>query len=120
MLGAKLTTLRRSAPSKAEPNPSTVKPRTTALVISSINALITNVKRPRVKIGDDELTQIKKYAYTVADDERFSKTQVEWDFVVVSNELDAFAEREAPSCRALYDLRSLYFRGAKLSQMGEG
>jgi Histidine kinase-, DNA gyrase B-, and HSP90-like ATPase len=57
--------------------------------------LVIELKRPNVKIGDDALTQIKRYAYTVADDERFSKTEVEWDFVVVSNELDAFAGREA-------------------------
>jgi hypothetical protein len=57
--------------------------------------LVVELKRPKLRIGDDELTQIKRYKYTVADDERFSKTDVEWHFFVISNELDAFAEREA-------------------------
>src|SRR5438874_1295469 len=47
-LSTKLTRLSSSAPTSAEPKLSTVKPRTSALVISSISALITNVKRPSV------------------------------------------------------------------------
>ncbi len=42
--------------------------------------LLIELKRPKVKVGDDDLIQIKRYAYTVADDERFSKTEVEWNF----------------------------------------
>lgn len=57
--------------------------------------LVMELKRPTVKIGSDEVTQIKNYAYTVASDERFSKTDVSWDFVLVSNELTTFAEMEA-------------------------
>lgn len=57
--------------------------------------LVVELKAPTVKIGPDEITQIKKYAYTVADDSRFNMTEVKWDFVVVSTDLTDFAKKEA-------------------------
>jgi hypothetical protein len=57
--------------------------------------LVVELKAPDVKVGADEITQIKKYAYTVADDSRFNMTDVRWDFVVVSSDLSAFAQKEA-------------------------
>jgi hypothetical protein len=57
--------------------------------------LVVELKRPSVSIGADELTQIKNYAYKVADDLRFNKTDVHWEFIVVSTELDKIAARDA-------------------------
>lgn len=57
--------------------------------------LVVELKRPSVRIGADELTQIKNYAYKVADDPRFNKTDVHWEFIVVSTELDKIAARDA-------------------------
>jgi hypothetical protein len=57
--------------------------------------LVVELKAPKVKVGPDEITQIKNYAYTVADDSRFNMTDVRWDFVVVSTDLTAFAVKEA-------------------------
>lgn len=54
--------------------------------------LIVELKRPSVKVGADEITQVEKYAYTVADDERFRHLQTRWSFWVISNDLDAFAK----------------------------
>lgn len=56
--------------------------------------LIIELKRPSVKIGSDELTQIKRYAYTIADDERFRDIKTRWTFWVISNDLDKFALTE--------------------------
>lgn len=56
--------------------------------------LVVELKRPSVKIGSDELTQVKKYAFTVAADERFSSLKTRWSFWVLSNDLDAFARQE--------------------------
>lgn len=53
--------------------------------------LVVELKRPSVKIGSDELTQITKYAVAVTGDARFNIRDVDWDFWVVSDELDAFA-----------------------------
>jgi hypothetical protein len=54
--------------------------------------LVVELKRPSVKVGADEITQVEKYAYTVADDERFRHLHTRWSFWVISNDLDAFAK----------------------------
>jgi hypothetical protein len=57
--------------------------------------LVVELKRPSVKVGSTEITQIQRYADAVARDERFNKTNTSWDFWVVSNELDEYAEMQA-------------------------
>lgn len=57
--------------------------------------LVVELKAPHVKVGPNEITQTKNYAYTVADDSRFNMTDVKWDFVVVSTDMNDFAAREA-------------------------
>jgi hypothetical protein len=57
--------------------------------------LVVELKRPSVKIGAEELTQIQRYATAVARDERFKKTNTSWNFWIVSNELDEHAETVA-------------------------
>jgi hypothetical protein len=53
--------------------------------------LIVELKRPSIKVGADEITQVEKYAYTIAQDERFRHLRTRWTFWVISNDLDAFA-----------------------------
>lgn len=57
--------------------------------------LIVELKRPSKKIDDEVLTQIKKYAVAVASDQRFRDVPTRWNFVAISNDLDAFAKSEA-------------------------
>jgi Histidine kinase-, DNA gyrase B-, and HSP90-like ATPase len=57
--------------------------------------LVVELKRPSVKIGADEITQTEKYAYTVAEDERFRHLKTKWSFWVISNDLDTFARTKA-------------------------
>ncbi|MCR9981932.1 ATP-binding protein [Vibrio alginolyticus] len=56
--------------------------------------LIVELKAPKVKIGQDELNQIKSYAYAVAEDERFSSLDTSWNFWLISTDLDSFTRRE--------------------------
>lgn len=56
--------------------------------------LVVELKRPSVKIGADELTQVKRYAFTIAEDERFAPLNTRWSFWVLSNDLDSFAKHE--------------------------
>ena len=56
--------------------------------------LVIELKRPAVKIGRDEIGQIKDYAFAIAEDARFAADRTRWSFWVVSNELDAFARRD--------------------------
>ena len=57
--------------------------------------LIVELKRPSQKINSEVLTQIEKYAIAVANDERFHGIKVRWNFIAVSNELDAYARKKA-------------------------
>lgn len=57
--------------------------------------LVVELKRPSVKVGSEEIVQIEKYAYAVADNPRFNTTDVEWDFWVISDELDGYARQRA-------------------------
>ena len=57
--------------------------------------LVVELKAPNKKIGANEITQIKKYAYAVAGDNRFNMVDVKWDFIVISSALDDFAYQEA-------------------------
>lgn len=57
--------------------------------------LVVELKRPLQPLNEDVLGQIRKYAKAVALDARFQHSNVEWDFVAVSNEFTRGAELEA-------------------------
>lgn len=57
--------------------------------------LVVELKRPNQPINEDVIAQIKKYAKAVALDDRFKHSNVEWDFVAVSNRFTADAELDA-------------------------
>jgi hypothetical protein len=57
--------------------------------------LVVELKRPSVRVGAEEISQIQRYATAVARDERFAKTNTNWNFWVISNELDQHAEQMA-------------------------
>ncbi len=56
--------------------------------------LVVELKRPDVKIDAAATTQIKSYAYAVAEDERFQDTQTKWVFWAVSSDMDGYVRRE--------------------------
>ena len=60
-----------------------------------IEHLVVELKAPKVKISSKECDQIKKYAYAVSDDERFSSLPAIWNFWIISNEMDKHAKRSA-------------------------
>jgi len=54
--------------------------------------LIVELKRPQVKIGDKEVTQIENYAISVAADERFRTVDgVKWTFWAISDDVGEYA-----------------------------
>lgn len=60
-----------------------------------LDHLVVELKRPTVKLGFKEITQIKEYAFAVAEDERFQGIRTRWNFWLISNEMDAACRREA-------------------------
>ena len=66
--------------------------------------LVVELKRPSCKVGSDEITQVEKYAFTIANDERFRSVKTRWNFWVISNDMDAYAaiktrQKDQPSGR---------------------
>ena len=58
-----------------------------------VEHLIVELKRPKVKIGPKEATQVENYAISVASDERFrSVKDVTWTFWAISDEVDRYAD----------------------------
>lgn len=55
--------------------------------------LVIELKAPSVKIGSREITQLEGYAFAVIADERFKALNVKWDFWVLSNDMDGYAEQ---------------------------
>jgi hypothetical protein len=57
--------------------------------------LVVELKRPNVMITQVEVGQIKSYADAVATDAQFRAIEVEWDFWVISTELESTVTRDA-------------------------
>lgn len=64
------------------------------MVENTFEHLIVELKRPSLKLGKDEITQIEEYAFKVADDDRFDKRRTRWTFVLLATGLDRFAENK--------------------------
>ena len=63
--------------------------------LDELEHLIIELKRPTVKIGASELSQVESYAFAVAEDERFNGLDTRWTFWVISNDMDDHAKRRA-------------------------
>jgi Histidine kinase-, DNA gyrase B-, and HSP90-like ATPase len=59
-----------------------------------LDHLVIELKAPNVKVGAKETTQIKSYAFAVAEDERFRLLPARWTYWLVANDLDKFANKE--------------------------
>jgi hypothetical protein len=58
-----------------------------------IEQLVVELKAPKVRIGADAITQAKRYAMAVSQDERFHTVRgVRWHFWIVSNSYDDYAK----------------------------
>jgi len=55
--------------------------------------LVVELKRPNVRIGSQEIAQIERYAFSVAADERFDKERTKWKFLIISTDLDDYADQ---------------------------
>jgi len=65
----------------------------------SFEHLIVELKRPKDKLGQEETSQIRKYAFKVASDERFNTSKCKWEFWLLGNDIDDFVVQETSSER---------------------
>jgi hypothetical protein len=59
---------------------------------NELTHLVVELKAPRVKINDDEVNQVEKYAFSVARDERFRNVSTTWTFYAISDDYGSYAE----------------------------
>jgi hypothetical protein len=59
--------------------------------------LVIELKRPTQDINLDVIQQVKRYAYAIAEDDRFAQVPTEWTFWALSNNLTKDAQRDAAS-----------------------
>ena len=56
-----------------------------------VEHLIVELKRPKVKVGHQAITQVEQYAISVASDERFRTVDgVKWTFWAISDDVDEY------------------------------
>ena len=65
--------------------------------VEELDHLVVELKAPSVRLTSKATTQIKGYAFTVADDERFRDLTTRWNFWLISNDVDAFVKHEVRS-----------------------
>jgi hypothetical protein len=58
---------------------------------NTLTHLVVEMKAPSVKINDDEVTQVEKYAFSVMKDERFRNVDTTWVFWAISDDLGDYA-----------------------------
>ena len=56
--------------------------------------LVIELKRPSKRSGEEELSQIKKYAQAIAEDERFNKDKTDWTVILLVTEMTNSLEFE--------------------------
>lgn len=54
--------------------------------------LVIELKRPKIKIGRDQITQIEDYAFAIMQDERLRSGNPVWEFWLISDDIDDRAE----------------------------
>ena len=61
--------------------------------------VVVELKRPKVKLGEEEVSQVKKYMRVIKSDHRFNAGNVKWTFYLVGNDFDSsgFIENELES-----------------------
>lgn len=57
--------------------------------------LVIELKAPKVKVTQKETGQIKSYAQAIASDPQFADADVQWDFWIVSTEMDGIVRKDA-------------------------
>ena len=55
---------------------------------NAIENIIVELKRPNIKLGELELSQVKTYMRLIYQQPQFNSTAAKWTFILVGNELD--------------------------------
>lgn len=82
--------------------------------------LVVELKAPKVTITSKEMDQIRGYARSVSSDARFDKTGTEWDFWILSTEMDKDVRFQVEDSEGLFlDKPGLKIRVKRWSEVLE-
>ena len=56
---------------------------------STIDNIVVELKHPKVKLGEKELSQVKTYMNVIMSDSRFNASNMRWKFYLVGNDSDS-------------------------------
>lgn len=56
---------------------------------STIDNIVVELKHPKVKLGEKELSQVKTYMNVIMSDSRFNASNMRWMFYLVGNDFDS-------------------------------
>ena len=56
---------------------------------STIDNIVVELKHPKVKLGEKELSQVKTYMNVIMRDSRFNASNMRWKFFLVGNDFDS-------------------------------
>ncbi|MFA5946856.1 MAG: ATP-binding protein [Patescibacteria group bacterium] len=62
--------------------------------ISTIENIVVELKRPSVILGEEELSQVKKYMSVILSVADFNASNMHWEFILVGNRMDSYIEDE--------------------------
>jgi Histidine kinase-, DNA gyrase B-, and HSP90-like ATPase len=60
----------------------------------SFEQLVVELKRPKHRLNDDDLTQLRGYASAIVNDESFAQPNVKWDFWLVGNDISRTVDEQ--------------------------
>jgi hypothetical protein len=70
--------------------------------------MVVELKSPKCAIGQKELQQIDKYAFTVESYSGLPTENVKYKFILISSKLTAYAQSKLKAARKKYDKPFLY------------
>ncbi|RJP49361.1 MAG: ATP-binding protein [Anaerolineaceae bacterium] len=67
----------------------------------TMNNVVVELKHPNVKLGDKQLSQVKKYLSVILSEDEFNGNNMFWEFYLVGNSFDStgYIEREIKNAR---------------------
>ncbi|MGD1344277.1 ATP-binding protein [Mycobacterium seoulense] len=60
----------------------------------SFEHLVVELKRPKHRLDDEDVSQLRSYASAITNDEAFAQPNVKWDFWLVGNELNRTVDEQ--------------------------
>ena len=74
----------------------------------SIDHVVIELKHPKIRIGANQLEQVKKYMDVIVSDHRFNAQNSNWEFLLVGNKISDRIERERKNVRKPGDKSLVY------------